>query len=80
MSNNITKATFELNKADIIYNENSEYENEYNNFESENKENFNNYNKSNIRVEQSKPKNLIPCMLINKIDGKIQRCKNLENF
>ncbi|PKK76933.1 hypothetical protein RhiirC2_862259 [Rhizophagus irregularis] len=71
---------FELNEADMIHDENSEYESEYDDFESENEENFNNDYESDIRVEQSKPKNLTPCVLIDKIDGKIQRCKNLESF
>ncbi|PKY33084.1 hypothetical protein RhiirB3_451730 [Rhizophagus irregularis] len=71
---------FELNEADMIHDENSEYESEYDDFESENEENFNNDYESDIRVEQSKPKNLTPCVLIDKIDSKIQRCKNLESF
>lgn len=37
---------FELNEADMIHDENSEYESEYDDFESENEENFNNDNES----------------------------------
>ncbi|PKC04709.1 hypothetical protein RhiirA5_421879 [Rhizophagus irregularis] len=72
--------TFELNEADMVYDENSESDSEYDDFESEYEESFNNDNESDIKVEQNKPKNLTPCVLIDKIDGKIQRCKNIESF
>ncbi|CAB5195998.1 unnamed protein product [Rhizophagus irregularis] len=52
--------TFELNEADMVYDENSESDSEYDDFESEYEESFNNDNESDIKVEQNKPKNLTP--------------------
>ncbi|RGB26973.1 hypothetical protein C1646_769734 [Rhizophagus diaphanus] len=52
MSNNTTEVNINISEmqisADMIYNENFEYESEYDNFKSENKENFNNNNESDI--------------------------------
>ncbi|PKC54840.1 hypothetical protein RhiirA1_403341 [Rhizophagus irregularis] len=72
--------TFELNEADMIHDENSDSDSEFDDFESEYDENFDNDTESDIRVEQNKPKKLTPCVLIDKIDGKIQRCKNMDSF
>ncbi|GET55152.1 hypothetical protein GLOIN_2v1761305 [Rhizophagus irregularis DAOM 181602=DAOM 197198] len=70
--------TFELNEADMIHDENSDSDSEFDDFESEYDENFDNDTESDIRVEQNKPKKLTPCVLIDKIDGKIQRLDSSE--
>ncbi|CAB4484919.1 unnamed protein product [Rhizophagus irregularis] len=42
--------TFELNEADMVYDENSESDSEYDDFESEYEESFNNDNESDIKM------------------------------
>lgn len=74
--------TFELNETDISYDENYESNNnsDFDEFESEIKENKNNDYESDIIIEQKKSKNLTSYILIDKVDGKIQKCKNTESF
>jgi hypothetical protein len=71
---------FEINETDIRFDENSESDSEYDSFESEDEEIPDNNDESNIIIEQKKSNNLTSCVLIDKIDGKIQRCKNKESF
>ncbi|PKY60572.1 hypothetical protein RhiirA4_484427 [Rhizophagus irregularis] len=73
---------FELNETDIGYDENYESNNDsdFDEFESKIRENKNNDYESDIIIEQKKSKNLTSCVLIDKVDGKIQKCKNTESF
>ncbi|RIA92737.1 hypothetical protein C1645_820243 [Glomus cerebriforme] len=70
--------TFEINETDIGFDENSESNSEFDSFEREDEEILDNNDESNIIIEQKKSNNLTSCVLIDKIDGKIQRCKNKE--
>ncbi|CAB4409047.1 unnamed protein product [Rhizophagus irregularis] len=72
--------TFEINETDIGFDENFESDSEFDSFESEDEEIPDNNDESDIIIEQKKSNNLTSCVLINKIDGKIQRCKNKESF
>lgn len=71
---------FEINDMDIRFNENFESDSEFDSLESENKESPNNNDESDIIIDQKKSNYLTLCVLINKIDGKIQRCKNQVSF
>jgi len=70
---------FELNEADIGFDDSFESD-EFNEFESENEKSLDNNAEDDIIMEQNKTNNLTPCVIINKIDGKIQNCKNSESF
>ncbi|RHZ70785.1 hypothetical protein Glove_267g24 [Diversispora epigaea] len=74
---------FEFNEIEIECNENLESDSEYN-FESnssDNKKELENQDDENdIIIEQKLSNNLTPCVIIDKIDRKIQRCKNVESF
>ncbi|UZO16795.1 uncharacterized protein OCT59_008171 [Rhizophagus irregularis] len=72
--------TFEINETDIGFDENFESDSEFDSFESEDEEILDNNDESDIIIEQKKSNNLTSCVLIDKIDGKIQRCKNKESF
>ncbi|PKK59622.1 hypothetical protein RhiirC2_794577 [Rhizophagus irregularis] len=72
--------TFEINETDIGFDENFESDSEFDSFESEDEEIPDNNNESDIIIKQKKSNNLMSCVLIDKIDGKIQRCKNKESF
>lgn len=65
---------------DIGFDENFKSDSEFDSFESEDEEIPDNNDKSDIIIEQKKSNNLTLCVLIDKIDGKIQRCKNKESF
>src|SRR5919205_996656 len=69
--------TFEFNEADIRYE--SDSNSDFSEFESENEENKNN-EESDFIINQKKTKDLTSCVLIDKIEGKIQKCKNTESF
>ncbi|RHZ63303.1 hypothetical protein Glove_330g4 [Diversispora epigaea] len=74
---------FEFNEIEIEYNENLESDSEYN-FESDSSDNEkelkNKDDENDIIIEQKLSNNLTPCVIIDKIDGKIQRCKNVKSF
>ncbi|PKK61624.1 hypothetical protein RhiirC2_791542 [Rhizophagus irregularis] len=72
--------TFEINETDIGFDENFESDSEFDSFESEDEEIPDNNDESDIIIEQKKSNNLTSCVLIDKIDGKIQRCKNKKSF
>ncbi|RHZ78875.1 hypothetical protein Glove_155g62 [Diversispora epigaea] len=73
---------FEFNEIEIGCHENVESDSEYD-FESDNSDNEkeleNNDDENDVIIEQKLSNNLTPCVLIDKIDGKIQRCKNTES-
>src|SRR5581483_5623097 len=71
--------TFEFNEADIGFDDSFESD-EFNEFESENEESLDNNDEDDIIIEQNKTNNLTSCVIIDKIDGKIQKCKNIESF
>ncbi|POG79621.1 hypothetical protein GLOIN_2v1472146 [Rhizophagus irregularis DAOM 181602=DAOM 197198] len=62
------------------FDENFESDSEFDSFESEDEEILDNNDESDIIIEQKKSNNLTSCVLIDKIDGIIQRCKNKESF
>ncbi|POG69339.1 hypothetical protein GLOIN_2v1777165 [Rhizophagus irregularis DAOM 181602=DAOM 197198] len=72
--------TFKINETDIGFDENFESDSEFDSFESEDEEIPDNNDESDIIIEQKKSNNLTSCVLIDKIDGRIQRCKNKESF
>ncbi|PKB93408.1 hypothetical protein RhiirA5_382840 [Rhizophagus irregularis] len=72
--------TFEINETDIGFDENFESDSEFDSFESEDEEILDNNDESDIIIEQKKSNNLTSCVLIDKIDGKIQRCKNIKHY
>ncbi|PKY34153.1 hypothetical protein RhiirB3_453596 [Rhizophagus irregularis] len=72
--------TFKINETDIGFDENFKSDSEFDSFESEDEEIPDNNDESDIIIEQKKSNNLTSCVLIDKIDGKIQRCKNIKHY
>jgi hypothetical protein len=71
---------FEINETDIRFNENFESDSKFDSLESEDEESPDNNDESDIIIDQKKSNHLTSCVLIDKIDGKIQRCKNQVSF
>ncbi|CAG8679575.1 13377_t:CDS:1, partial [Funneliformis mosseae] len=68
--------TFELNEADIIFDDNFKSDSEFDEFESKNEESLDKNDEGDITIEQNNLNNLISYVLIDKI----QKCNNIKSF